>query len=105
MTALFAALLLGAVCWVLRVLLVAVFPADRLSASTQDSLRYLAPAVLASLVSVELVGAVRETAPLPALVMLSGMAVAAAVARRTRSLGLTVGMGALVALVLDLLLV
>lgn len=104
MTAFVAALLLGAVCWVLRVLLVAVFPADQLPASVQDSLRYLAPAVLASLVSVELVGAVRDTALVPTLVMLGGMAVAAALVRRTGSLALAVGVGASVALVVDLLL-
>ena len=105
MTALVAALLLAAVCWVLRVLLVVVVPADRLPGSVQDSLQYLAPAVLASLVTVELVGAVQDTAVLPALLMLGGMAVAAALVRRTGSLALSVGIGATVALVVDLLLV
>ena len=105
MTALVAALLLAAVCWVLRVLLVALVPADRLPASVQDSLQYLAPAVLASLVTVALVGAVRDTTLLPALLMLGGMAVAAVLVRRTGSLALAVGIGASVALVVDLLLI
>jgi branched-subunit amino acid transport protein len=105
MTALVAALLLAAVCWVLRILLVVVVPADRLPASVQDSLQYLAPAVLASLVTVELTGAVRDSALLPALLMLGGTAVAAAWVRRTGSLALAVGIGASVALVIDLLLV
>lgn len=105
MTALLAALLLAAVCWVLRVLLVVVVPADRLPGSVQDSLQYLAPAVLASLVTVELVGAVRDTEAIPALSMLGGMAFAAALARRTGSLALTVGVGASLALIVDLLLI
>ena len=104
MTAFVAALLLAAVCWVLRVLLVAVVPADRLPTSVQDSLQYLAPAVLASLVAVEMVGAVRDTALLPTLVILAGMGVAFAVVRRTGSLALAVAVGASVALVVDLLL-
>lgn len=105
MTALVAALLLAAVCWVLRVLLVVVVPADRLPGSVQESLEHLAPAVLASLVTVELVGAVRDTELLPALLMLVGMAAAAALVRRTGSLALAVGVGASLALVVDLLLI
>ena len=102
MTALLAALLLAAVCWVLRVLLVVVVPADRLPGSVQDALQYLAPAVLASLVTVELVDAVHDTPLLPAVFMLAGIAVAAALVRRTGSLALAVGIGAAVALVVDL---
>ena len=105
MTALVAALALAAVCWVLRVLLVVVVPADRLPGSVQDALQYLAPAVLASLVTVELVGAVHDTALLPAVFMLAGIVVAAALVRRTGSLAISVGIGATVALVVDLLLV
>jgi branched-subunit amino acid transport protein len=101
-TALVATLLLAAVCWMLRVLFVAVVPADRLPGPVQDSLQYLAPAVLASLVTVELVGAARDTAPLSSLLILAGMALAAAVVRRTGSLALAVGIAASVALVVDL---
>jgi branched-subunit amino acid transport protein len=104
MTALVAALCLAAVCWVLRVLLVAVLPADRLPALVQDSLQYLSPAVLASLVTVELMDAVRDTAFLPALLMVCGMLVAAVLVRRTGSLALAVAVGASVALVVDLCL-
>jgi branched-subunit amino acid transport protein len=105
MTALVAALMLAAVCWVLRALLVAGLPADRLPASMRDSLQYLAPAVLASLVTVELVSAVHDTALLPALLIVAGMAVAAVLVGRTGSLALAVGIGASLALVVDLLLV
>jgi branched-subunit amino acid transport protein len=104
MTALVAAFLLAAACWVLRVLLVAVVPADRLPTAVQESLQFLAPAVLASLVTVELVGAVRATALVPSLLMVVGMALAALLVRRTGSLALAVGVGASVALVVDLLL-
>lgn len=105
MTALVAASLLAVACWVLRVLLVAVLPADRLPAAVHDSLQYLAPAVLASLVTVELMDAVRTTALLPSLLMVGAMALAAVVVRRTGSLAVAVGIGASVALVVDLLLV
>ena len=104
MTALVATLSLAVACWVLRVLLVAALPADRLPVPVRDSLQYLAPAVLASLVTVELMEAVRSTALLPSLVMVGGMAVAALLVRRTGSLALAVGIGASVALVVDLLL-
>lgn len=104
-TALIAALLLAAACWVLRVLLVAVLPADRLPTSLQDSLPYLAPAVLASLVASELVDAVRDTALLPSLLMLGAMGFAALLARRTGSLPLAVAIGASAALLVDLALV
>ena len=105
MTALLAASLLAVACWVLRVLLVAVVPADRLPIAVQESLQYLAPAVLASLVTVELMDAVRATALIPSLFMVVGMVLAALLVRRTGSLALAVGVGASVALVVDLLLV
>jgi branched-subunit amino acid transport protein len=104
MTTLAAALLLAVACFVLRVLPVAVLPADRLPTTMQESLHYLAPAVLASLVTVEMVDAVRATALLPSLLMVVGMALAALLVHRTGSLALTVGVGATVALVVDLLL-
>ena len=105
MTAFAAALLLAAGCWVLRVVLVSVLPADRLPTPVQEALEYLAPAVLASLVTVELADAVRATALLPSLLMLAGMGFAALVVRRTGSLALAVGISASLALVVDLLLV
>jgi hypothetical protein len=87
------------------VLLVPALPADRLPTPVQDALAYLAPAVLASLVTVELGGAVRATAPLPSLLIVAGMAFAALVVRRTGILALAVGIGATIALVVDLVLV
>lgn len=98
-------MILAVVCWVLRVLLVAVLPADRLPTAVRESLQYLAPAVLASLVTVELVDAVRAATMLPWLLMLAGMALAALFVHRSGSLALAVGVGASVALVVDLLLI
>jgi branched-subunit amino acid transport protein len=103
-TAFVGALLLAAVCWVLRVLLVAAVPAERLPGRVREALADLAPAVLASLVSVDLVGAARGTHPLGAVVMLAGMALVALLVRRTGSLALAVGAGAVAALILDLVL-
>jgi branched-subunit amino acid transport protein len=104
MTALVAALLLALVCWVLRVLFVAVVPASRLPAGVREALDHLAPAVLASLVAVELVGVVRGSPVTTALLMLTGIVVAGLLARRTGSLALAVGVAAVVALVVDLAL-
>ena len=103
-TALLAALLLGLVSWMLRVFLVVVVPAERLPARVHDALRYLPPAVLASLVTAQLVGAVREAEAVAAGVMVGGLGVAAVLMRRTGSLALAVGTGACAALVVDLLL-
>jgi branched-subunit amino acid transport protein len=101
-TALAAALLLAVACWVLRVLCVAVVPASRLPGGVHEALGYLAPAVLASLVAVEVVGAVSDSDPGAAVVMLAGTAAAGLVVRRTGSLALAVGIAAVVALAVDL---
>ncbi len=104
MTAFVAALLLALVCWVSRVLLVAVIPADRLPGWVQDSLQHLAPAVMASLVAVSLVGTLRGTDVGPALLILAGVGVAFVVVRRTRSVSLSVAVGVVTALLVDLVL-
>ena len=70
----------------------------------QESLQYLAPAVLASLVTVELVDAVRATALSPRCHG-GRHGLAALLVRRTGSLALAVAVGASVALVVDLLLI
>ena len=55
MTALLAMLILGAVSWVFRIAFITLLPAERLPARVQTALDHLAPAVLASIVAVELV--------------------------------------------------
>ena len=104
MTALVAMLLLGVVCWMLRALMVVAMPAERLPGAVREALDFLAPAVLASLVAAGLVGAIRGAELAAALAMLGGMGVAAVLVRRTGSLALAVGCGAVTALVVDLLM-
>ena len=104
MTAFAATLLLALACWLLRILFIVVVPAERLPDTFRDALQFLAPAVLASLVAVGLVGAVRGSDLGAALVMVGAIGVAGLVVRRTGSLALAVGIGALAALVVDLVL-
>ena len=50
-----AMLVLGAVCWLFRILFIVVIPAERLPEGVRDGLAHLAPSVMAALVAVELV--------------------------------------------------
>ena len=104
MTALVAALALAVVCWVLRVLLVAVVPAERLPRSAHDALEFLAPAVLASLVAVDLVAALRGSDPRVSAWVLAGTAAMVALVRGTGSLAGAVAVAVVVAVVADLVL-
>ena len=88
-----AAVALGAaaaVTWLLRVSLIAVFPASRLPAVVHDSLRHVGPAVLAALVTASLHSAPDGAAPWP---FLAAAVAAAAVAWRWRSTVATVAVG------------
>jgi branched-subunit amino acid transport protein len=103
-TALVAALALAVVCWVLRVLLVAVVPTQRLPREAHEALEFLAPAVLASLVAVDLVAALRGSDILVSAWVLAGTAAMVLLVRRTGSLAGAVAVAVVVAVVADLLL-
>ena len=58
-----AMLILGAVCWVFRILLIALVPAERLPTTVRQSLGHLPPAVLGALVAVDAAAASRARTP------------------------------------------
>jgi branched-subunit amino acid transport protein len=101
-TALISMLALGVVSWVFRVGFVTLLPAERLPSRLQASLEHLAPAVLAAIVAVEVVGLVRDAQPVDGLALLAAGAVIGLVARRTRNLSIACALGVGVVLVLDL---
>ena len=70
MIALVSMLVLGAVSWVFRIAFITLLPAERLPARLQNDLEYLAPAVLAAIVAVELIALVRDAEPVDAVVLL-----------------------------------
>ena len=102
MTTVVAMLALGAICWVFRVLLIVLVPADRLPSRVRDGLVHLAPAVLAALVAVELDAVVRADTPGAGALVLASALVVGIAARVTRSLTLAIGLGLGAALLLDL---
>jgi branched-subunit amino acid transport protein len=104
MTAWISMLALAAVCWILRIAFITLLPADRLPTSLRASLEHLAPAVLAAIVAVELVGLVRSAPPGDALTLLAAGAVIGVVAHRTRNLSIACALGLGLVLVLDLLI-
>jgi branched-subunit amino acid transport protein len=104
MTALMSMLALGVVCWVFRIAFVTLLPAERLPARFQASLEHLAPAVLAAIVAVEVVGLVRGAQPVDALALLAASVVIGVVAHRTRNLSIACALGLGVVLVLDLVI-
>ena len=101
MTALLALLVLGAVSWVLRITFVTVLPADRLPARVRNGLEYLAPAVLASIIAVELMHLVHNADPVDLTLLLAGSTTIAWVAHRTRNISLACALGVAVVLLLD----
>jgi branched-subunit amino acid transport protein len=102
MTAWISMLALGAVCWVFRIAFVTLLPAERLPTPLRASLEHLAPAVLAAIVAVELVGLVRSAPPADALALLAAGAVVGVVARRTRNHSIACVLGLGLVVVLDL---
>ena len=99
-----AMLVLAVVCWMMRVLFIAVVPASRLPGPVHAGLRYLAPAVLASLIVVELAGQTSPRDPKASLVVLASMLAAGLVVRRSGSMLLAIAVGAAGALAADLVL-
>jgi branched-subunit amino acid transport protein len=97
-----AMLLLGAVSWVLRIAFITLLPGDRLPARLRNSLEYLAPAVLAAIVAVELIALVRHAEPVDAVVLLAAGAVIGLVAYRTRNVSIACALGVGAVLILTL---
>jgi branched-subunit amino acid transport protein len=98
-------ILLAAASWVLRSLFVVVVPAARLPRPLRDSLRHLAPAVLAALVTVEVAAAAQGLDAMRAAVLLGSVVLAGVAVRVTGNRGLAVFVGVGAALLLDLVLV
>jgi len=104
MIALVSMALLAAVCWLFRVAFVTLVPAERLPTGLRAGLEYLAPAVLAAIVAVEVVGMLSHSTPGDALPLLAAVVVTGVVARLTRSLSIVSAVGLGLVLLLDLVL-
>ena len=98
MNALLSMVLLGLVSWVLRIVFITLLPAP--PARLQSGLEYLAPAVLAAIVAVELVTLVRDARPVDGVVLLLAGAAIGLVAYRTRNLTIACALGVGVVLML-----
>jgi branched-subunit amino acid transport protein len=103
-TDLMSLLLLAAACWALRLAFVVLVPADRLPARLARALQHLAPAALASICAVEMTGALDPADLGSTTASLAIVAVAAAVAVRTRNMTWTVLSGVAAVLLVDLVL-
>jgi branched-subunit amino acid transport protein len=97
-------LLLAAACWLIRVAFIVFVPAERLPGRVTAALGQVAPAVLAALVSVEMVGVLRAGAPAAGFASLGCVVAIAAVARWRPSLTVSAGLGLVAVLLIDLLL-
>jgi branched-subunit amino acid transport protein len=101
-TALTAMLTLALVCWVFRILLIVIVPAQRLPRRALEGLRHLAPAVLAALVAVETDAAGRGDDLRTAGLVLGTVVLIMLAVRLTGSLLLAIAIGLGAALLLDL---
>jgi branched-subunit amino acid transport protein len=102
MTTVVAMLLLGLACWVLRVLLIVMVPAERLPGRIREALGHLAPAVLAALVAVEADAAARGADPVVGILVVGSLLGVGVTVRLTGSLLLGIGVGIAGALLIDL---
>ena len=105
MTPLLAMACLAGASWMLRALFIIVVPAERLPQVVRDALTHLAPAVLAALVTVEVVGASAGLEPIRLVLLVGSVLLAAVAVRLTGSMGLAVAIGLGAALLLDVVLV
>ena len=101
-TPLAAMVLLGALCWVLRIFAIVLLPAERLPERARQGLGLLAPAVLAALVAVEVDSVTRGGNALTVGLVLATVVAIGVAARLTGNLALGVGIGLGAALFLDL---
>jgi branched-subunit amino acid transport protein len=98
-------LALAAGSWVLRVAFIVLIPAERLPGRVTAALGHTAPAVLASLVSVEAVAGLQDDAGDVRLAVVGALIAITAVAARRPNLALSAGLGMASALLIDLVLV
>jgi branched-subunit amino acid transport protein len=98
-----AVLALGLACWMLRTMFVLMVPADRLPASVAQALQHLAPAVLASIIAVELTAVVDLADLTSTLQSVAVVLVAGAIAHLTLSMTWTVLAGVVAVLTVDLI--
>lgn len=103
MTTVVAMLLLGAVCWVFRIALIVLLPADRLPPGVRRGLGHLAPAVLGALVAVEADAAASGSDPVTAALVVGSLLLAALAMKVTGSLLMAIAIGTGAALAIDLL--
>lgn len=104
MTGLSTVLSLAAASWLIRLTFIVFVPPHRLPKRFTAALGHLAPAVLAALVSVGALGAMRGGSPTIAVAVLGCTAAIATVARRRPSLTITAVLGVASVVVLDLVL-
>ena len=102
MTALLSMVILGIVCWLFRITFITLIPAERLPVRVQAGLEHLAPAVLASIVAVELLGLTRGAPPIHVTTLLASSVVLGIVAYRTRNLSIVSVLGVIPVVLLDL---
>lgn len=104
MTGFATVVLLAAASWLVRLTFIVFVPAQRLPRPFTEALAHVAPAVLAALVSVETVGAVRAGTATTALALLGCTAAVAAAARWRPSMTISAGLGIASVVVLDVVL-
>ena len=97
-------LLLGIGCWLLKVLFVAVVPAERLPDRLRAALDHLPPAVLAALVVSSAATAVRGDAARTVAVAVAALVVVGLVHRRGRRLLVAIGIACAAVVLVDLVL-
>ena len=97
-------LMLAVASWVVRLTFIALVPARRLPPPFVAALDHVAPAVLAALVSVETVGAVRMSSATNAPAVLGCTALIAVVARLRPSLSISAALGVASVVVVDVIL-
>ena len=95
---------LALACWLFRITFVLLIPADRLPAQVQRGLTYLAPAVLAGIAAVELTSVITPADVTGSVLAVAAMALVALIAYRFRNLSITVAVGLIAILALDLLI-
>ena len=97
-----AVALIAVICWVFRIAFVLLVPPDRLPERVQEGLTFLAPAVLGGIAAVELTSVVSAVDLVGSGLAVAAMAVVALVAYRFRNLSLTVFVGLVAVLAIDL---
>jgi branched-subunit amino acid transport protein len=98
-------LALAAGSWALRVAFIVLIPAERLPERVTAALGHTAPAVLASLVSVETVTGLKDDGGDARLAVVAALIAITTVAARRPNLALSAGLGVASALLIDLVLV